>query len=140
MSHIIIILVGLVMLLPTLLPLLSVEWWWVRVWDFLRAQLVGLYLVVTVLMLLVAGRGWASLALYGLLALALLFQLTWIVPYLPLVPLQTQYASIADEAFTLRILIANVLMTNRAAARFISMVERVEPDLVIITATGAAAG
>ena len=72
MSPIIIILVGLVLLLPTLLPLLSVEWWWVRVWDFPRAQLAGFYLVVPVLMPLVAGRGWASLAISGLLALALL--------------------------------------------------------------------
>jgi endonuclease/exonuclease/phosphatase (EEP) superfamily protein YafD len=133
MSHAIIIFVGLLLLLPTLLPLLSVEWWWVRVWDFPRAQLVGLYLVMIVLLLLVAGRGWASLAISGLLALALLHQLTWIVPYLPLAPLQTQYATMTDQAFTLRILIANVLMTNRAADRFISMVERIEPDLVIIT-------
>ena len=43
MSHVIIMLVGLLLLLPRLLPLLSVEWWWVRVRDFPRAQLVGLY-------------------------------------------------------------------------------------------------
>lgn len=133
MSHVMIMLVGLLLLLPTLLPLLSVEWWWVRVWDFPRAQLVGLYLVVIVLMLLVTGQGWASLVTSGLLALALLYQLTWIVPYLPLAPRQTQYATITDHAFALRILMANVLMTNRAFARFLAMVNRVEPDVVIIT-------
>ncbi len=62
MSHVIIMLVGLFLLLPTLLPLSSVEWWWVRVWDFPRAQLVGLYLVMIILIVLVApvavGRDW----------------------------------------------------------------------------------
>ena len=137
MSHVIIMLVGLLLLLPTLLPLLSVEWWWVRVWDFPRAQLVGLYLVAIILILLVAGREWTSLATSGLLGIGLLYQLTWIVPYLPLAPLQTQYATITEHAFTLRILIANVLMTNRAADRFIATVNRVQPDVVIITEPNA---
>jgi endonuclease/exonuclease/phosphatase (EEP) superfamily protein YafD len=80
-----------------------------------------------------AGKGWGRLGLAGILALAFLYQLTWIVPYLPLAPVQTQAATRADDKASIRIFIANVLMTNRAADRLLGLIEHADPDVLILT-------
>jgi endonuclease/exonuclease/phosphatase (EEP) superfamily protein YafD len=81
----------------------------------------------------VAHEDWTPLVMPALLALCLLYQLSWIVPYLPLAPVQTQPATRSDQESSLRLLMANVLMTNRAADRFLAIVDRVAPDVLIIT-------
>jgi endonuclease/exonuclease/phosphatase (EEP) superfamily protein YafD len=127
------VILSMIALLPTLLPLASVDWWWVRIWDFPRLQLALLYLLGLGLLWTAAGKGWGRLGLAGVLALALLYQLTWIVPYLPLAPVQTQVATHADAEASMRIFIANVLMTNRAADRLHALIEHAEPDVLIFT-------
>jgi endonuclease/exonuclease/phosphatase (EEP) superfamily protein YafD len=127
------VILSMIALLPTLLPLSSVDWWWVRIWDFPRLQLALLYLLGLGLLWMAAGKGWGRLGLVGVLALALLYQLTWIIPYLPLAPVQTQVAMHADAEASMRIFIANVLMTNRAADRLRALIEYAEPDVLILT-------
>jgi endonuclease/exonuclease/phosphatase (EEP) superfamily protein YafD len=132
MSDSLLIIFAGILLLPTILPMLSVEWWWVRMWDFPRVQLAVLYVVVMVLTLALAGRGWARLAVLGTLAMGILYQFSWIFPYLPFASIQTQDATITDKDFSIRILTANVLMTNRSSQKFLEIVGRASPDLLII--------
>jgi endonuclease/exonuclease/phosphatase (EEP) superfamily protein YafD len=132
MSPYIVLTIGVIFLVPTLLPLFPVDWWWVRIWDFPRAQLVVLYLVTIALLLIVPGGGWTRTVNAGVLAICLGYQLSWIVAYLPLAPVQTLQATRADPDVSLKILIANVLMTNRAADRFLAVVNKADPDLLII--------
>jgi hypothetical protein len=47
--------------------------------------------------------------LSAVLALALLYQVAWIVPYLPLAPVPTQLVMCADAEAMMRIFLANVL-------------------------------
>lgn len=127
------VILSMIALLPTLLPLSSVDRWWVRIWDFPRLQLAILYLLAFGLVWIVAGKGWGRVGLAGVLALAFLYQLTWIVPYLPLAPVQTLQATRADANASIRIFIANVLMTNRTADRLRGLIEQVAPDVLILT-------
>jgi endonuclease/exonuclease/phosphatase (EEP) superfamily protein YafD len=127
------VILSMIVLLPTLLPLSSVDWWWVRMWDFPRLQLAILYLISLGLLWMSAGTGWGRLGLAGILALALLYQFTWIVPYLPLAPVQTQVATRADGRASIRIFIANVLMTNRAEDRLRALIAHTDPDVLILT-------
>jgi endonuclease/exonuclease/phosphatase (EEP) superfamily protein YafD len=127
------VILSMIALLPTLLSLSSVDWWWVRIWDFPRAQFAVLYLLGLGLLWMAAGKGWGRLGLAGVLALALLYQLTWIVPYLPLAPVQTRRATRVHAEASIRIFIANVLMTNRAADRLRALSEHADPDVLILT-------
>jgi endonuclease/exonuclease/phosphatase (EEP) superfamily protein YafD len=127
------VMLSTIALLPTLLPLSSVDWWWVRIWDFPRLQLAILYLLGLGLLWMAADKSWRRIALAGALALAFLYQLTWIVPYLPLAPVQTQAATGADAKASIRIFIANVLMTNRAVDRLRTLIEHADPDVLILT-------
>jgi endonuclease/exonuclease/phosphatase (EEP) superfamily protein YafD len=127
------VILSMIALLPTLLPLSSVDWWWVRIWDFPRLQLAVLYLLGLGLLWMAAGTGWGRVGLAGVLALAFLYQLTWIVPYLPLAPVQTRRATRADAEASIRIFVANVLMSNRAADRLRALIEQAGPDVLILT-------
>ena len=128
-----VIILSVIALLPTLLPLSTVDWWWVRIWDFPRLQLAVSYVLGLGLLWMAAGKGWGRVVLTGVLALAFLYQLTWIVPYLPLAPVQTQVATRANADASVRIFIANVLMTNRAAEPLRGLIEHTGPDVVILT-------
>jgi endonuclease/exonuclease/phosphatase (EEP) superfamily protein YafD len=127
------VILAMIALLPTLLPLSSVDWWWVRIWDFPRLQLAVHYLLGFTLLWMAADKSWGRIALAGVLALAFLYQLTWIVPYLPLAPVQTLAATRADADASIRIFIANVLMTDRAADRLGALIEHADPDVVFLT-------
>jgi endonuclease/exonuclease/phosphatase (EEP) superfamily protein YafD len=120
-------------LVPTRCPLSSVDPWWVRRWDFPRLQLAVLYRPGPGLLGMAAGKRWGRLGLAAVLALALLCQLTWIVPYLPLASVQMRRATRADAMASVRIFTANVLMTNRAADRLRALIEHAEPDVLILT-------
>jgi len=127
------VILSMIALLPTLLPLSSVDWWWVRIWDFPRLQLAVLYLLGLGLLWMAAGKSWERLGLAGVLALAFLYQLNWILPYLLLAPVQTQVATRPDAKASIQIFIANVLMTNRVADRLRALIKRADPDVLILT-------
>jgi endonuclease/exonuclease/phosphatase (EEP) superfamily protein YafD len=105
----------------------------VRIWDFPRLQLAVLYLLGLGLLWMAAGKSWGHLGLAGVLVLAFLYQLTWIIPYLPLAPVQTLHATRVDAKASIPIFVANVLMTNRAADRLHRLIAHTDPDVVILT-------
>jgi uncharacterized BrkB/YihY/UPF0761 family membrane protein len=57
-STVILLIIGVLLVLPTILPLATVPWWWVRAWDFPRLQLAILYLVAIGLLYVWAPRRW----------------------------------------------------------------------------------
>ncbi len=124
--------IGTLLMLPTLLPISTVSWWWVRIWDFPRLQLTVLYVVAVVLLYACAHRGWARFITVSAVALCAVYQVTWIYAYLPMAPVQTQRAMIPDRERTLRIMVANILMTNRAAEKFLRVVDAADPDILIV--------
>jgi endonuclease/exonuclease/phosphatase (EEP) superfamily protein YafD len=123
---------GALLVLPTILPLSTISWWWVRVWDFPRLQLAILYLVAIALLYVLAPRGWSRFIIACALVLCLAYQLSWIYAYLPIAPIQTQRATTTSRQHTLRIMVANILMTNRSAEKFLRIVQQVEPDILIV--------
>lgn len=114
----------------SLLPLIRTDAWWVRIFDFPRAQIAAAGLILI---------GWASwmppsswrLGLLVLLTVCLGLQLLHIVPYTPLFPRQVT-ATRSSAAPRLSLLIANVLMTNRASDRLLALVRRLDPDVVFL--------
>ncbi len=122
---------ALLLVVATALPLIRADAWWIRAFDFPRLQILVLGLLVLAGGLFV----WdlkrpvqAGAAL--LLALAVLFQAYKIFPYTPLAAKQVRDAA-ADPDTTLSLLVANVLMSNRAAEGFLEIVRASDPDLVL---------
>ncbi len=124
----------------TALPLVDANAWWVRIFDFPRAQLAAL--------MVVALAGYAGLwycrrfsgveyALSILVALSLLWQVYRILPYTPLFAFEVKNSRKEEESTRLSILISNVLYENRDVAALLELIEETDPDVVLLTEPSA---
>ena len=120
------------LVVATLLPLAPSGAWWVRVFDYPRAQVAGGGAAVLVALAAVVRRGDAGgVALAVALAGCVMYQAARIAPYTPVVA-PTVVETPAPDGPTLSVLVANVLMENRDADRFLAVVRRFDPDLVLV--------
>lgn len=116
----------------TLLPLSTSEKWWVRSMDYPRLQIVTVTLVLLAAELFILDvMQPTSIALIVTTLSILIYHLWWIAPYSRLFPVEVQPGSSGDTENSIRILIANVLTTNRNAKAFLSLVDSNEPDIVL---------
>jgi endonuclease/exonuclease/phosphatase (EEP) superfamily protein YafD len=112
--------------------------WWIRIWDFPRVQILILAVVILATgWFVAAGQRW-------LLALLLIPAIGWqavrIFPYTPLAPTEVRFVA-ADEVkpgscFTA--MAFNVLQHNRDYARALRLLEREDPDIVLLLETDQA--
>lgn len=135
---------GVVLLAVTLLPFLRTGEWWVRVWDFPRLQ-IGVGLVAVLGLSLWAlrhpGEGWwgygtGTLAFLAALGLAAGYQGARMLPYTPLWPVEVRRTACAPGD-RLRVMVANVLMTNREAPALLALVRERQPDVLVLLETDA---
>ena len=120
-------------ILVTLLPLTRARAWWVRAWDFPRQQIMMAGLLPAIV--LAAGdRTPADLALLAGLALAMAWQVAMILPYTPLWRRQGKRTR-SQPARSVRLVVVNVLMTNRDADGLAASLTATDPDLVLALET-----
>ena len=122
----------------TLLPFVRRDEWWIRVFDFPRGQIALLGLGVAALSALALDRTqtWQIVVL-GVLGLCVAYQCYRMFPYTILAPRQVQPAKSPDPDASFKLLIANVLMDNRASDSFLALVRRFDPDLILTVETDA---
>jgi len=121
----------------TLLPFWKSTIWWVRVTEFPRIQWAVLALV------LVGSWPWTgwplavkAVAELGMLA-CLIYQGWRIFPFTRLARRQVHSAKHPRPSDELTLLVANVLMTNRAVDRLLALIRRYDPDLILLVETDA---
>lgn len=121
-----------VLTLCTLLPLLRTEVWWIRQFDFPRLQLSLLLLgMVGWNTIALDYSGWTAWLLLAASVSCFLYQVWWIVKYTPLYPVEVKTTESADPSRRLRLLTANVLMTNRRADQLLALVRQCDPDVLV---------
>lgn len=127
---------GVLLVVATILPLVPVNDWWIRISDFPRIQvgaLLGFALLATLLVF--DRRRPRTWFLACGLGLAVSAQLTAIWPYTPLHPTEMDARATCSAGSRVRLLIANVLMTNRNAEPLLDQIGRLDPDLVLLVET-----
>lgn len=134
-----VILLGSLAILATLLSLTyDVTYWWLKVLDFPREQLLILLLLCLVLFVVLNANwnAWAVFLLAGLISAAGL-QAYFILPYTPLFPEQAVWAEPEDLTPSARLSLfsANVYMHNRQDDALITILKDVDPDLVLLMET-----
>lgn len=124
---------GCLVIVATALPLLRATAWWIRIFDFPRVQLLLLGAAVLALYVLFTrplhSGGFLFLVV---LTAALLYQGWQIYPYTRLAREQVQSAGPERPEATVRLLVANVLMSNRNDAGFRRLIAEVQPDLLLV--------
>jgi endonuclease/exonuclease/phosphatase (EEP) superfamily protein YafD len=117
----------------TLIPLSPSRVWWVRIWDFPRLHVAGGFALLLPLSLLLSGWGAFVLGALGLLGLA--YQMSWILPYTPFARREVRFAPDGPGAVTL--LAVNVLMENDRFDLMRALIEKVDPDVLLLMETDA---
>ncbi len=112
-------------------PLLPVDWWWIRIGDFPRVQLLIAYLIWLGVIVFMHQQPYVKPAAVLLLA-SVGIHLYWIFPYLPIAPHQVEWAKSDDSSAHLQILTANVLQDNLDATALIDLVETESPDVIVL--------
>ncbi len=129
-------------IVATLLPLVRSEAWWIRIFDFPRAQIAIAGILITTAYLFT----WDTTSIVedvilGAMVLCVGYQAVRMFPYTTFAPKQVKWAersnatSAEDSTARLSILIANVLMENRASHRFLELVRSYDPDVVLTVET-----
>jgi endonuclease/exonuclease/phosphatase (EEP) superfamily protein YafD len=127
---------GALFVLATILPFLKSEKWWIRIFDYPRAQIATAIAIVLGLYALAFGpAGAPDHVLIVALLIALGAQLVQIFPYTPLARPQTQESGAILPERGLRILLANVLMHNRRADELLAIIDEADPDILLAVET-----
>jgi endonuclease/exonuclease/phosphatase (EEP) superfamily protein YafD len=128
---------GWLVVAGTLAPFIRTGRWWIRILDFPRPQLLVLGLLAAAGILL-AYKGKTMRAPARILALSLVaacgYQMYLILPYLPILSPQVLASSGGDSSprAPVSLLVANILMSNRQVPKFLQIVNREQPDIVLV--------
>ena len=125
-----------ILLLLTLAPLSHCRYWWVRVWDFPRVQLlvIALALALASSYYELESTLWVTLLQCVTLGCAA-YQLFWIYPYTPVARKQVKDARPEWSGATLKVMVSNVLTPNRQADKLLALVEQQRPDVLVAVET-----
>lgn len=107
--------------------------WWIRMWDFPRLAIAVLAVAV-----LVAAVIWLSGSMRLVTIIAMAAVIGWqgwrILPYSPLVGKEVALAA-PDPDNCIKMLSFNVLQTNREYHRTLAVIEREDPDIILLLET-----
>ncbi|WP_339616762.1 endonuclease/exonuclease/phosphatase family protein [uncultured Gilvimarinus sp.] len=116
----------------TLLPLVRLDAWPVRILDFPRLQIAALWLVLIVALIIFMGfDSDAALALLAVACTCLAYQLWWILPYTRLYQCEVKSCKQPDQEHSISIVTANVLTPNRGADVLLDQVRHYQPDILV---------
>lgn len=116
----------------TLLPLLPMNWWWLRVGDFPRVQLLAVHVICACGLLPFFKGAWPRAVVAALVA-CIGIQAYWIFPYTALGPREVQAARLSDPDRRVRVLAANVLQDNVGGApALLRIIAEESPDVVVL--------
>ncbi|MHA6246724.1 endonuclease/exonuclease/phosphatase family protein [Pontibacter sp. CAU 1760] len=133
------IILGFIFTLFSFLPLIKSPLWWIRVLDFPRLHVAVLLSGITALYLIFYGiASTAEIAMLALWVLAVLNELRYIYHFTPLAKkeaLRTEEQK-PSNAFTL--MIANVRMVNTKYDKFLDLVLKEDPDMLVMNEPNSA--
>ncbi|MBM9606556.1 endonuclease/exonuclease/phosphatase family protein [Desulfopila inferna] len=124
----------LFLVVSTLLPIIRSDEWWIRWFDFPRLQLLTLGGVLVVLQLLWRpGISGLHVVIFAALIAAIGYQGYRIFPYTQLAAKQVKHAGKEGNGAVIRIVTANVLMHNRMAQKYLTILNDINPDIILTT-------
>lgn len=120
---------GITVILVSVISLLAWDEWWITSVTYPWEQITLASILVLALSFWVLRwrQTWVKLYL-TLLIVAVLYQVQVLLPYIFLYPKAVETATPAGTTFQL--MVANVQVSNRDAARFLALVEEVNPDVL----------
>ena len=133
--QIFLLILALLALVASVLSTLPWPYWWTRMFDFPRLQ------IISIAALVLAAYVGVNLAtgdmdtfewiVAGLLALVLVYQLGWIARYTPLTPVESETVTGVPRGRRLRLVMSNVWMENRDFDKWHAVVTGEDADVIV---------
>jgi endonuclease/exonuclease/phosphatase (EEP) superfamily protein YafD len=129
--------IGIIAAIMSLFPLVAIDYWWIRVFDFPHLILTGFTLVAILLYFFTFKPRWVNDYLYITILLGCFaFQVSKIIQFTPF------YANeVADSSENVKpedklvLYGANVLQTNKEGDELYKEIEERQPDIILFTET-----
>ncbi len=124
---------GALAILLTFLPFLKFSAWWIRIGEFPRLQIAFICIAVLITLSFLIDELTLSRAVFlFLLASSAVYQIYCILPYVRIYPNQVEKSRVPLAKNVIRLLIYNVLITNRESEKLLNLVKKTHPDLVLL--------
>ena len=133
MIRIVILTLATLIVATTILSTIPSYRWWVRVWDFPRVAILcsaGIVLLIAWLNLSGAARTVTAVSM----ALVIGWQTWRIFPYTPLASTEVSNST-PEKQHCVKIFAYNVLQTNRDYDRTLALIQREDPDIILLLET-----
>src|SRR4028118_160220 len=124
---------GFLMIFFTLLPMIRTTKWWIRILDFPRFQIAIFIVAILILYItyIPVEQTFQYIFLAGL-SIAFILQARYIYPFTFLSPKPAIRSKEKDPDNTICFMISNIKMSNRNADKYLKIVEKNNPDLILI--------
>ncbi|WPY97217.1 endonuclease/exonuclease/phosphatase family protein [Christiangramia sp. OXR-203] len=128
---------GILAVLITLIPIVAVDFWWVRMFDYPHIQLTLLTLMaIFAYFLRFKISNWRDYAFMIILVGCFIYQFVKILPYTPFVPYDVgKPTETVDIQTGMMLLTSNVLQKNKEKAILIEEMKKLNPDVAVFTET-----
>lgn len=124
---------GIIAVTLTLLPLIAIDYWWIRVFDFPHAQLTTLTLIAICTYLIRFDIKYYKDYIFLLILIAcFVFQFIKIYPYTPLAPKEALDSKVITSNNILKLYSANVLQTNEEHQLVLDQIAEKDPDIILL--------
>jgi len=122
-----------VFIVLTLLPFIRTGKWWIRIFDYPRVQIV-FFLIISIVLcsVYVDVYNFPGIAFLICLAGSVIYQLTRILKYTLVYPIQAKKAVTSDPKNTVRIVETNIRMENKKVGKLLALVNDISPDILIV--------
>lgn len=129
---------GILCIVTTALPFVRTDVGWVRVWDFPRFQsaVICFAILIALAAMKIWRQKWGIVMLAGL-CIALTYQTARILPYTPVVDIETKLAGDSQTNDCVSVLSANVHQQNRRKDVLLALIAQYNPDILLLLETDA---
>lgn len=130
--------VSLTLIAVSVLSAIESSEWWIRIWDFPRLQIIAA-IVIAAILIAVSESRWRVPFILALMCAAG-WQLYRIYPYTRLAPHEVAFSEVIDpaKAGCFSVLSLNVFQDNRDYQRSLTLLQKVDPDILLLLETDAA--
>ncbi|MGK7397624.1 MAG: endonuclease/exonuclease/phosphatase family protein [Candidatus Cyclobacteriaceae bacterium M3_2C_046] len=129
------LLFGVFMIVATLLPFLKKEYWWIRMFEFPRMQILIIGLIALGLYTMSWDKEAYDLLFVGPLVIAISYQTFTMLPYSPIYNKQVVTCKDPVTSSSFSIMVMNVLMSNRNIQGALKNLEKANPDIFLALET-----
>ena len=124
---------SLLFITATALPLIREDDWWIRIFDFPRAQIaVGALITGVIFLFFYNKKSVFENALLGVLIFCVIYQAYRIYPYTPLASPQSLKSEDNNPDIKFSLLVSNILMYNRNAEGYLEVLRNAKPDIICV--------